>query len=289
MSRSGPPAASTEDSVRDGSLRITAPGLEALRASIDRIDRATADLLVRRARMARRVALLKRLLNLPHRDPGREQEVRDHYATILRKAGWSEESLDNWLSTMLSASRDLQAQLSIAIQGATGSWSELSLHRVLPSVNILPCDTVADAWRQTRTGAADAAWLASHNSTIGDIEATSSARHEAETWLEVEQPIQHALIAPAGVRVGELDHIEAHPLAFEQCAASLARLVPRAQRVTAIDGAHAAAGLAQKRSTGVLASATVARTFGLSVLHERMNDAPDNRTTFQLLLSKEIF
>lgn len=269
--------------------RIVAPGLPALRASIDRIDRATADLLVRRARMARRVALLKQLLHLPNRDHGREREVREHYASILRRAGWSERSLDSWLETMLSASRDLQAQISVAIQGSPGSWSELSLQRTLPDIRIVHCETVEAAWRLARKGEADAAWLAARNSTIGDVAATAAVRRDAECWAEADQPVTHALLAPPGTRLPDVRRVEAHPLAIEQCRKTLDRLLPHAQRVDALDGAHAARTLAERPATAVLASAHLAPLLQLAVLHERVNDLAQNETTFQLLLPKEIF
>jgi len=268
---------------------VTAPGIEALRGAIDRIDRATADLLVRRSRMARRVALLKLLRHREPRDPRREAEVLEHYAKILQPAGWSRASLDAWLATMLQASRDLQTRLCVAIQGGPGSWSEKSLRSFLPTIEAVACETVEEAWRACRAGQADAVWLAAHNSVVGEVQATAAVRREAERWAELVQPIRHALLARPGVTLRDITRVEAHPLAFGQCEATLARLLPGAERVAAVDGAHAARRLPAKTSTAVLASSDVAGAFGLTVLQEPMNDAADNRTTFQLLLPKEIF
>jgi chorismate mutase / prephenate dehydratase len=269
--------------------RVTAPGLPALRASIDRADRAVAELLVRRARAARRVALLKRLMGLPPRDQRREQEVLQHYAAVLRPAGWGEQSLDTWLVTMLSASRDVQAHLRVAIQGGPGSWSEEALHTILPAVDVAHCDTVDDAWRRSLANEDVAAFLPVHNTTVGAVPETAHLARDAETWAQVDQPVQHALLAPVDLSLDRVDRIEAHPLALAQCRETLDRLLPGVPRAASVDGAYSAARLEADSRTAVLASPRLARRLPLRVLHAPVNDRPDNRTTFHLFLPKQTF
>lgn len=267
--------------------KLLGPELATLRGAIDRVDRAIANLLVKRARLAQRVALLKHLHGGPARDPPREREVRDNYARILRPAGWSDRSVDTWLETMILASRDLQQRLHVAIQGGPGSWSEETLQQVLPAAQPMRCDTVAEAWRACRTGAAVAAWLPVANSHAGPVPETQGVAAEAEGWLEVEAPIRHALLARPALGLADLRRVEGHPHALAQCRATLARLVPQAELVPTVDGAHSAATLPPDAPAAVVGSRRLAQGNGWRVLHEGLADAPDNRTRFRLLLPRE--
>ncbi|HLE47996.1 MAG TPA: prephenate dehydratase domain-containing protein [Candidatus Thermoplasmatota archaeon] len=263
------------------------PELATLRGAIDRLDATIANVLVKRARLAQRVALRKRLGHEPDRDVRRELEVRDHYASRLGPIGWSEGSIDTLLGTMLHASRDLQARLRVAIQGGPGSWSEISLQANLPRIEVLHCDTVRDVETACRSGAAVAAWLARQNSTVGPIQETDEAASTMDAWLVAEHPIRHALLGRKGLALASIKVIRGHPRALEQCRATLARIAPQAPQEATVDGAHSAASIST--SDAVLGAPEIAKRHGLSILAESVNDEPLNSTTFELLVPRDSF
>ena len=265
------------------------PDLSTLRAAIDRLDAGVASILARRARVARRVALRKRLLGDAPRDARREQEVRDHYAQSLTVAGWSDASVDDLLGTMLHASRDLQARLRVAIQGGPGSWSEISCLANIPDVDVLHCETVRDVEAACRSSAAVAAWLPRWNSTLGAIHDTDDAASAMECWLEAPHPIAHALVAPAGLKLEDVRVVRGHPRALEQCAKTLTWLVPRARLEGTVDGAHSARTLAADGDAAVLGPGSLAARSDRCVLAENVSDEAGNTTWFHLLVPKEAY
>ncbi|MBI2077557.1 MAG: chorismate mutase [Euryarchaeota archaeon] len=264
------------------------PDLATLRASIDRLDATVASVLVKRARLAQRVALRKRLTNEASRDERREIEVRDHYASRLGPIGWSEESVDTLLATMLHASRDLQTRLRIAVQGGPGCWSEISCRANVPDVEILHCETVRDVEEACQSGTAVAAWLARHNSTVGSISETDEATADMDAWLRVPYPVRHALVGPRGLRPEMVEVVRAHPRAIDQCRRTLTRDLPNARLEGAVDGAHAARSLVDGEAAAVLGPAGLAEP-RLAVLRPCMNDEESNTTTFELLVRREAF
>ena len=156
----------------------------------------------------------------------------------------------------------------------------MTVRSLLPA-DVHPYATAAAAWQAVRVGEADAAWLAAGNSTVGEITATRTARHEGVCLLAASFAIRHALLAPAGTRLSDLAAVHGHPAAVGQCAGTLRRLAARARMVEAVDGAHAAAGLAPREA--VLGPPGLAALHGLAVLAADVSDRPDNRTTFHLL------
>lgn len=216
----------------------------------------------------------------------REAEVRANYASTLRPAGWTRPGLDDFMHALLTTSRRLQTTLRVAIQGGRGSWSEESLAAAYPAVRVRRFATVEAAWRAVEAGVADAAWLAAHNTRTGDIDVTRNVRVKARLLAASTYPVQHALLARQGVKLTDLRHVVGHPQALAQCAEALRRLVPRAQTVASVDGAHAARRLQHQEPTAVLASRRVAARLGLRVLHAAMAEE-GNATTFHLLVPPE--
>jgi prephenate dehydratase len=97
---------------------------------------------------------------------------------------------------------------------------------------------------------------------------------------ELSLRIRHCLVAPAGVTFEGLERVHSHPQALAQCAGFLRQhhLAPVAEG----DTAGAARRVAEQRPprTAAIASRTAAELYGLTVLREGIEDAPDNRTRF---------
>jgi chorismate mutase/prephenate dehydratase len=245
--------------------------------------------LVRRVRVAKRVALWKQLNAQRRHDPRREAAVRASYADALQPSGWSPAAVDAWLMTLLQVSADVQSSLRVAFQGGIGSWSDESLSVHLPGVQRLACAGVDDAWAQVRRGDAVAAWLALRNSTIGEISDTRQVQEEGLVWLEVDHPIRHALVGRRLVDLSELRRIEGHPRALEQCRKTLDRLAPQAERASTIDGAHSARTSVAEPTTAFVGPARLADAIGGAVLAPDVCDQAENTTTFGLLVPKEVW
>jgi prephenate dehydratase len=92
--------------------------------------------------------------------------------------------------------------------------------------------------------------------------------------------IRHCLLAPAGTVLADIERALSHPQALAQCALFLRRhgITPVAET----DTAGSAKRLAEQRPprTAAIASRNAAALYGLTVLQEGVEDAPDNYTRF---------
>lgn len=254
------------------------------RGRIDELDEEIARLVSRRALHAKRIAVVKGVLGLPDRCAAREANVEDAYGSALRASGMSDAEIRSLISALIAGCRGAQGKVKVAIQGSPGSWSDESLQHAFPGVGVVRARTVADAWRRVKATHAVAAWLAVHNSTIGEIDDTRAAGDEGVTLAEMIYPVPHALIAPHDVELDQIKRVEGHALAIRQCYASLHRLLPQVSTVANVDGAHGAFDLRSRPATAVLASPHIGHLLGLRVLVENVTDEPNNATTFQLIM-----
>lgn len=142
-------------------------------------------------------------------------------------------------------------------------------------------------------GRCELAVLPVANSTAGLVWPTLQAlgTRAFELVDEIVLPVRFALFtARAELALAEIERVASHPMAFKQCARSLARLLPHLspQRLALAcsDTASAARDLAAGRldaCTAVLASERTGTRHGLALLARDVHDQPDNRTFFAVL------
>ena len=113
------------------------------------------------------------------------------------------------------------AQISVAVQGELGSFSELAAHEFFPGrdVAICPCETFAELFAAVHDGRADFGMAPVENSLAGSIH---------EVWdLLVSRPlsiigetllrVSHCLISHPGARLEDIRNVYSHPQALAQC------------------------------------------------------------------------
>ena len=172
----------------------------------------------------------------------------------------------------------------VAFQGERGAYSELATAMLWPGARSVPCRANADVVRAVAGEEVDAGVLAIENSIAGTVTATLDALLETtEVYIVAETlvPIHHCLLALPGTVLSEIRWVESHPVALAQCGKFFAHhpaLSPRPVYDTAGAAREVAAGGDPTRAA--LASRTAADVYGLSVLLERVEDRPDNRTRF---------
>jgi prephenate dehydratase len=106
---------------------------------------------------------------------------------------------------------------------------------------------------------------------------------------EWQHHIQHALIAPAGVSLGNIRKVLSHPQALGQCRHTLQNLLQ--QGYFSIPTASTAQAVSQLNETqyatqsAALGTPEAASLHGLHVLETNVGDSPDNTTRFLLVCS----
>jgi prephenate dehydratase len=173
----------------------------------------------------------------------------------------------------------------IAFQGERGAFSELAVrHWWNGSAEPLPCPTFEALVAAVVDGHADAGVLPVENRIVGEVTAARTALAAAGARLRIVShvtvPVRMALMAHAGTTLAMVRAVRSHPVALAQCAAYLARLGAAPEE--ALDTAGAARELAESPAphVAVLAPAPAADRYGLVVLADGVQDAPDNWTRF---------
>jgi prephenate dehydratase len=175
------------------------------------------------------------------------------------------------------------ASLRIAFQGERGAYSEEATRTLFgASVEAVPCPNFRAVFEAVASGRVNGGVVPVENCLAGPVSENVDLLLEFSLPItgELSLRIRHCLVAPEGTAMEGLERVLSHPQALAQCAGFL-----RQHRLTPVpegDTAGAARRVAEQKSprTAAIASRTAAGLYGLTVLREGIEDAPDNRTRF---------
>lgn len=166
-------------------------------------------------------------------------------------------------------------------------WSETDCEIVF-------CGTHPNVFNRLTEGPAYAV-VPIRNSIAGEVtEVTGTLEGYREVGFKLDErdrlylQINHCLLAPQHVnRVEELERVMSHEKAIQQCGKYLDSIgiTPdrRSKRDSTGNAAKAVAKLGPSVKIGAIAPKAAAKEYGLKILAERIQDVPDNKTTFVLL------
>ncbi len=190
-----------------------------------------------------------------------------------------------------------------SFQGIPGAYSEMAGLRHLSSepswskaggdttpVSV-PCPAFKDVVQAVVTGAADCGFIPVENSLEGNIDEATDLLVDLDVHVvgEVEQRVQHCLLARKGTRIGDITHVHSHPQGLRQCRDFLDEH-PTWERVSEFDTAGSAkivAGL-DERGHAAIASRLAAEYYDLEVLEEGIESASDNYTRFLCIARNDL-
>ena len=262
--------------------------LEQARESIEAIDRQLLSLMAKRMEAVRKIADYKRAHRVaPLYDPDREHRVFEFWSREGESLGLSAYFVGRILREVLAYSRRDQERrldareatetapsVSIAYQGAPGSYSDLALEKLFAS---RPHSALAKQGHETFEGALDAlaageadyAFLPIENTIAGSIhEVYREIAHRPVALVDEEiWRVEHCLVGIAGSDLADVRVIRSHPVALQQCGKYLRGMVGvRAE--SWYDTAAAAQSVADggDGQEAAICSAEAARQLGLKVL-----------------------
>ena len=261
-------------------------GIAGRRAGIDRIDGELVKLLSERARLAQEIGKLKG--DGPVLRPEREAEVLRR-ATSANPGPLPNESLGRVFAEIVSACRALEQRLHIAYLGPAGTFSEMAVGKHFGhSVDGVPLPSIDEVFREAETGATQFAVVPVENSTEGAVGRTLDLLLQtplaicAEVVLRVHQNLMAKGDSAAGVA-----RVYSHAQSLAQCHQWLAANLPQVERVQVASNAEAARLAAQEPTACAVGPAIAAERYGLNLLAENIEDAPNNLTRFLVLGSLE--
>jgi chorismate mutase/prephenate dehydratase len=261
-------------------------GIAGRRAGIDRIDGELVKLLSERARLAQEIGKLKG--DGPVLRPEREAEVLRR-ATSVNPGPLPNESLGRVFAEIVSACRALEQRLHIAYLGPAGTFSEMAVGKHFGhSVDGVPLPSIDEVFREAETGATQFAVVPVENSTEGAVGRTLDLLLQTPLAICAEVVLRvHQNLMAKGDSVAGVARVYSHAQSLAQCHQWLAANLPQAERVPVASNAEAARLAAQEPTACAVGPAIAAARYGLNLLAENIEDAPNNLTRFLVLGSLE--
>jgi len=171
----------------------------------------------------------------------------------------------------------------VAFQGIHGAYSEQAARQHFGAeVEVLPCPSFGDLFQAVLAQEATTGMLPVENALAGTVAQSYELLMENDLRIqgEVILHVRHALLAPQGTHLSDLQRVRSHPQALAQCEQFLRRygLEPEPWYDTAGSARDLAA--APIPGVGAIASPLAAELYGLEVIEPNIEDVEFNFTRF---------
>lgn len=261
--------------------------LERLRARIDELDGEILRRLGERYRVVEEITAVKQSRGDGVYVPARERAQLARLEQLNREAKdpVPPGAVEAIFGEILSASRALQAPVSVAYLGPAGTYSEIAARAHFGSAaRLVPVESIAEVFRAVERGTTRFAIAPIENSTEGMVGQTLDLLTATPISIvgERELSIRHALMGHA-TSLDQVRKIVSHPQSLAQCREWLARNAPRIPTAPVSSNAAAAAAAAKSRTTAAIAGREAADRYGLPILADGIQDLPRNVTRFVVL------
>ncbi len=176
--------------------------------------------------------------------------------------------------------------MKVAFLGPAGTFAEEALRSSATGpVDEVPYPTVYETVMAVHSGAAERAVVPIENSLEGSVTATldtlAGEAEDVRIAAEVVLPVNHCLVARAGIELGDVTRVLSHPQAISQCRAFLRESLAGAQPASAPSTADAVRTVSESGEPwAALGTRLAAELYGCEVLAESVEDRDDNLTRF---------
>jgi chorismate mutase / prephenate dehydratase len=255
--------------------------LEPLRIKIDAIDLQLLDLLSQRAQLAMEVGHVKQEFGSVVYRPEREQQVLEKVAKN-NPGPIANEGVQHIWREIMSACRAIEANISVAYLGPAGTFSEEATQKFFGhSIEFAPRGSLDEVFRDVESGTCAYGLVPIENSSEGAVSRTLDLLLASRLNIcgEVSIPVTHTLMTQHGTLEGTT-HVYAHPQALAQCQQWLNQHASHLHREAISSNAQAAVEAAKHGNIAAIASLSAAKTYGLKVVQQGIQDDVHNRTRF---------
>ena len=173
--------------------------------------------------------------------------------------------------------------MKIAIQGELGSFSHEAAEAMLPRAALVPCARSLEVFDRIKNGTVDGAVIPIENSLAGSVAEHFDLLLSREVYIlrEFRLRIVHNLIAPPGVKFGDVRRVFSHPVALDQCR----DLFAKNRRLEALPFYDTAGSVKHVVAEGLsdaagIASRRAAQVYGGKILKAGIEDDKKNFTRF---------
>jgi len=258
--------------------------LHALRRKIDTLDERIVDLLNRRAEVVGKIGRLKEREGVSVYSPERESEVLKR---VERRNGGplTNECLRSVYRELMSGSLSIEKSVRVAFLGPPGTFAHIAARKKFGnSVEYRPARDLASVFEMVARGAADYGIVPCENSFGSGISLSLDlfTKHEVKICAEIYLSIRLSLLSKAAIE--DVRVVYSHPHAFQQCQSWLRNNFGAAVDLIEVASTTLAAEKASKvPRAAAVASAEVARRYGLRVIQSDIGDDSNAFTRFFVL------
>lgn len=257
--------------------------LETLRGKIKQKDREIVRLLNERGSLTLEIGRIKGDMGMAPYDPAQEAKLFGALAGI-NEGPLAAESLRNIYREVVSSCRELQSPMTVACLGPQASFSHLAAQAHFGRTpRIVFQRTIGQVFDEMEKDRVSFGVIPFENSLEGPVKMTQDRmiatplKIRAEVFLRV----SHCLMSRG--RVPGIRRVYSHPQALSQCREWLARNLPGAKTVASDSTAGAALQVRKDKKGAAIGSPLAAKTYGLPVLAEGIEDRPINITRFVIM------
>lgn len=184
------------------------------------------------------------------------------------------------------------SQARVVFQGAKGAYSEIAMREYFgEEVQSFHVETFRDAMSAIDDGSADFAVLPIENSTAGIVSEIYDLLVEYENYIVGEQivKIEHCLLGVEGTNLDDVEVVYSHPQSFMQSAKYLSG--HNWKQISLVNNAFAARKVSEEKDKKqvAIASKRAAKTYGLEILEQGVQDEDNNCTRFIIVTNQRIF
>jgi chorismate mutase/prephenate dehydratase len=185
---------------------------------------------------------------------------------------------------MMRATMSERAALPVvAFLGPAGTYSHAATRQLFPAgADCLPATDIQDVFAFVEQGRAKWGVVPVENSSEGSVLPTLDSFVQSPVLISAETllRISHCFIMAPGSTPDGIKRIASHQQSLGQCRQWLKAHYPQAELLPMSSNAEAARYAAENPGTGAIAGRTAAELYGLQIVHEAIEDVPDNTTRF---------
>jgi len=263
--------------------------LQSLRSRIDKLDEQIQDLINERGQIAHQIADLKKASgnNSSFYRPEREAQVLRE-VLARNKGPIPGEEMARLFREIMSVCLSLEMPMTIAYLGPEGTFTQAAaLKHFGHSVGTVSLGAIDDVFREVESGAAHYGVVPVENSTEGVINHTLDQFMTSSLKIcgEVELRVHHNLMGEMQ-DIAEIRRVYSHQQSLAQCREWLDHNLSGVERVAVSSNAKAARIAKDEAGAAAIASDIAASIYELNILHQNIEDWPDNTTRF-LIIGRE--
>lgn len=173
----------------------------------------------------------------------------------------------------------------IGYQGVPGAYSEEALISFLPGAQPVSYRTLPDLFAALSSGDVDLAFVPVENSYAGSVAEAYDLMLDYPVTVQAEwvHRVNHSLLGIEGAEPSQIERVYSHPQALAQSAVFLQQAHLEVEPYYDTAGAAQMVAERQDRRYAAIASRLAGERYGLSILADGIQTAPDNATRFFLL------